>query len=154
LTSAVPVASKDPSDPQKMGGAITYYRRYSLLALLGLAPEDDDGNAASKPAPPAKAPETRPQPPSAPEPPALAPQASQPRKVADWDSDQLREYANNEAAPMAKRKAAFGHLLARFTREFDVLGECARMKALHPEDVAELRDKALGALRDRQPATA
>jgi hypothetical protein len=49
LASAVPVASKDPTDPQKMGGAITYYRRYSLLALLGLAPEDDDGHAASQP---------------------------------------------------------------------------------------------------------
>lgn len=51
ITSAVPVVSKDPTDPQKMGGAITYYRRYSLLALLGLAPEDDDGNSAAKPAP-------------------------------------------------------------------------------------------------------
>jgi hypothetical protein len=49
--SVVPIVSKDPTDPQKMGGAITYYRRYSLLALLGLAPEDDDGNAAAKPAP-------------------------------------------------------------------------------------------------------
>ena len=49
ITSMIPVVSKDPHDPQKMGGAITYYRRYSLLALLGLAPEDDDGNAASKP---------------------------------------------------------------------------------------------------------
>lgn len=51
IASVVPVVAKDPTDPQKMGGAITYYRRYSLLALLGLAPEDDDGNAASKPAP-------------------------------------------------------------------------------------------------------
>lgn len=49
--SVVPVVAKDPTDPQKMGGAITYYRRYSLLALLGLAPEDDDGHAASQPAP-------------------------------------------------------------------------------------------------------
>lgn len=49
IASAVPVVSKDPTDPQKMGGAITYYRRYSLLALLGLAPEDDDGHAAAQP---------------------------------------------------------------------------------------------------------
>lgn len=54
ITSMIPVVGKDPTDPQKMGGAITYYRRYSLLALLGLAPEDDDGNAASKPPPPRK----------------------------------------------------------------------------------------------------
>lgn len=51
IASQVPVVSKDPTDPQKMGGAITYYRRYSLLALLGLAPEDDDGHAASQPRP-------------------------------------------------------------------------------------------------------
>ena len=35
------------SDPQKMGSAITYYRRYSLQSLLGLQAEDDDGNKAS-----------------------------------------------------------------------------------------------------------
>lgn len=51
IASAVPVVGKDPTDPQKMGGAITYYRRYSLLALLGLAPEDDDGHAAAQPRP-------------------------------------------------------------------------------------------------------
>ena len=35
-------------DPQGYGSALTYARRYSLLAATGLAPEDDDGNAASK----------------------------------------------------------------------------------------------------------
>lgn len=35
-------------DPQGFGSALTYCRRYSLLAAMGLAPEDDDGNAASK----------------------------------------------------------------------------------------------------------
>jgi hypothetical protein len=35
------------TDMQKLGGAITYARRYSLIALLGLEDEDDDGNAAS-----------------------------------------------------------------------------------------------------------
>tara|TARA_R110000796_G_scaffold21344_1_gene62860 strand:+ start:2126 stop:2692 length:567 start_codon:yes stop_codon:yes gene_type:complete len=34
-------------DPQKVGSCITYYRRYTLLALLGLPAEDDDGNVAS-----------------------------------------------------------------------------------------------------------
>lgn len=36
------------SDPQKMGSAITYYRRYTLQSLLALQAEDDDGNVASK----------------------------------------------------------------------------------------------------------
>lgn len=37
------------TDMQKLGGAITYARRYSLIALLGLEDEDDDGNVASAP---------------------------------------------------------------------------------------------------------
>lgn len=32
------------NDPQKIGSAITYYRRYTLKALLNLQEEDDDGN--------------------------------------------------------------------------------------------------------------
>jgi len=37
------------NDPQGYGSALTYARRYSLCAACGIAPEDDDGNAASKP---------------------------------------------------------------------------------------------------------
>lgn len=37
----------DLQDPQKMGSAITYYRRYGLQSALGLEAEDDDGNLAS-----------------------------------------------------------------------------------------------------------
>lgn len=33
--------------PQAVGSAITYARRYSLQSILGIAAEDDDGNAAS-----------------------------------------------------------------------------------------------------------
>ena len=40
----------DLQDPQKMGSAITYYRRYSLQSLFLLQAEDDDGNkGAEKP---------------------------------------------------------------------------------------------------------
>jgi hypothetical protein len=35
-------------DPQGYASALTYARRYSLMASCGIAPEDDDGNAASK----------------------------------------------------------------------------------------------------------
>jgi hypothetical protein len=41
-------------DPQGYGSALTYARRYSLMAACGIAPEDDDGNAASKPKAPKK----------------------------------------------------------------------------------------------------
>lgn len=55
---SVPAAK---NDPQGYGSALTYARRYSLMAACGVAPEDDDGNAAAKakqqekpPAPPQK----------------------------------------------------------------------------------------------------
>ena len=41
----VPAAKQDP---QGYGSALTYARRYSLMAACGIAPEDDDGNAASQ----------------------------------------------------------------------------------------------------------
>jgi hypothetical protein len=40
-------------DPQGYGSALTYARRYSLMAACGIAPEDDDGNAATRKAAPA-----------------------------------------------------------------------------------------------------
>lgn len=33
--------------PQGIGSCITYARRYALASMVGIAPEDDDGNAAS-----------------------------------------------------------------------------------------------------------
>lgn len=42
---ALPVSKHDA---QGFGSALTYARRYSLSAAVGIAPEDDDGNAASK----------------------------------------------------------------------------------------------------------
>lgn len=35
-------------DVQGMGSTVTYLRRYSLASMVGVAPEDDDGNAASE----------------------------------------------------------------------------------------------------------
>lgn len=36
------------NDPQMAGSAITYAKRYSVLAMFGLGTEDDDGNGATK----------------------------------------------------------------------------------------------------------
>lgn len=44
--SKMPIVLKD-NDPQKVGSAITYYRRYALQSCLFLEAEDDDGNKAS-----------------------------------------------------------------------------------------------------------
>lgn len=39
------------NDMQGYGSACTYARRYGLMSMAGIAPEDDDGNAAAKAAP-------------------------------------------------------------------------------------------------------
>ena len=40
------------NDMQGYGSAVTYARRYGLMGMAGIAPEDDDGNAAAKAPPP------------------------------------------------------------------------------------------------------
>jgi hypothetical protein len=60
------------TDAQGFGSALTYARRYSLMAACGIAPEDDDGNHASKPAPAKAAP--------------AAPAAKAPTKVEGKDT--------------------------------------------------------------------
>lgn len=46
VTSSYPIQK---NDVQGFGSTLTYARRYGLAAALGLAQEDDDGNAACKP---------------------------------------------------------------------------------------------------------
>lgn len=46
------------NDMQGYGSAVTYARRYGLMSMAGIAPEDDDGNAAVK-APPRDEPKPR-----------------------------------------------------------------------------------------------
>lgn len=58
--------------PQAIGSCITYARRYALAAMVGVAPEDDDGNAASQS-------NERPQ--------AVAKPASAPEGFDNWLSD-------------------------------------------------------------------
>ena len=55
------LAMRAPDNPQQVGSIITYLRRYSLLAALGLATEDDDGRAGVDAS---RAPATRPHDPS------------------------------------------------------------------------------------------
>jgi hypothetical protein len=49
VTSELILVPRDPS-PQSYGSCVTYARRYSLMAMVGIAPaDDDDGNSASLP---------------------------------------------------------------------------------------------------------
>lgn len=86
ITSSYPIKPiKD--DPQGMGSAITYARRYALSAMVGIAPEDDDGNAASGKADNGRAPAQR-----------SAPAKAAP-KTAD---DELKEIAKTVSDAIAK----------------------------------------------------
>jgi hypothetical protein len=58
-TLTIPLAKVDA---QAYGSATTYARRYALAAFVGVAPEDDDGNAAAAAAPKREAPATSPAP--------------------------------------------------------------------------------------------
>lgn len=44
-------ATPDRKGPQAVGSVLTYLRRYSLAAAVGVAPDDDDGEAATDRAP-------------------------------------------------------------------------------------------------------
>ena len=48
IHSDIPLVSKDERDPQKLGGSITYARRYGIVSLLAIvADDDDDGNTSA-----------------------------------------------------------------------------------------------------------
>lgn len=49
ISSSMKVSCKNPDNPQEMGSAITYAKRYSLQAMAFIPSEDDDGEIATKP---------------------------------------------------------------------------------------------------------
>jgi hypothetical protein len=46
ITMTYPLIISDMADPQKVGSAVTYAKRYALTAALGIASEDDDAESA------------------------------------------------------------------------------------------------------------
>jgi hypothetical protein len=57
MEEVTPIMVAKQNDPQAMGSAISYSRRYAITSILNLIVEDDDGNSASgKTPPPAKTP--------------------------------------------------------------------------------------------------
>ena len=59
----VPLLCENKANPQKMGSAITYARRYGLCAMLGIVGEEDDDGQRATPAqelPPAARPKSAP----------------------------------------------------------------------------------------------
>lgn len=48
IEGILPVKLSDNATAQQLGSYITYNRRYALAAMVGVAPEEDDGNSASE----------------------------------------------------------------------------------------------------------
>lgn len=69
-------------DAQGFGSALSYARRYSIMAACGIAPEDDDANSAVKSAPP-------PLPKPTPKPTPVAPVVATPKPVEPQPTEQL-----------------------------------------------------------------
>jgi len=112
VASELPIVTKDPSDPQKLGGAITYARRYSLLAILSLTAEDDDGNAASQPRQQQRAPAVPPRP----QPAAVPATSGQPIDVVLADLRDMDE-ANEPYAVIVQQAREQGARFDEVTRE-------------------------------------
>ena len=55
LTEKFFVGLKDATNPQQVGSALTYMKRYSLMGVAGIASEDDDGEGSVGRSAPAKA---------------------------------------------------------------------------------------------------
>jgi len=118
------------TDPQGVGSAITYGRRYALLAMTGAAPEDDDGNAASGPV----RDEPRPEP-----------------KRAEAQKPTLAQRADRLEATLKGVSA-----LADLRKAYDLAsGLCAELDAKDPErlvEITKLYERRFSELSDRAAA--
>ena len=106
------------ADPQGVGSAITYGRRYSLLAMTGAAPEDDDGNAASQ------------KPTSEPKMPSVSVQPEGP----DW----WGATGSGMSSAQAKREG-WGDKVDVWRRELDELPTAAAWKDWCAENTADVK---------------
>jgi hypothetical protein len=80
-------------DPQGFGSAITYGRRYLLMAMAGVATDDDDANEASKP-----------QPQRQPHPPVIAPTLPVP-SAAEKKEEEVKPWLDWKDGNAAKKAA-------------------------------------------------
>ena len=104
MSSTISTPVQKP-DPQGVGSACTYARRYSLAAIVGLSQEDDDGHAASKQKPgPAQQQKPAPQP--------SAPQQAAPKPLIA-DSQRKHLMAIYGGAPRPDRLADANEILRK-----------------------------------------
>ena len=115
------------AEPQKIGSAITYLRRYGLGALLGVAPDDDeDGQAAQDSTPP--------------------PQRPQRPQRGGYDRP---DHDSHDAKVTALRRLLSGSYGAKTPEEADALVRMvAGMSLDEAKTIPPATEKALAALRD------
>ena len=88
-----PLVCKDPNDPQKLGSAVTYARRYALSAALGITADDDDGQAAAGHTP---APKPQPKPASSMADLFAAHKLAYPKAVEDLIGKPVAQWSEND----------------------------------------------------------
>ena len=125
-------------DPQAMGSAITYGRRYSLAAIAGISPEDDDAEGAmerGKPKPTNKPPLQEPQ----------------PRKTEQPQGDQL--------ATEKQKRLVWAKLKEAYTNDNDAKAGCVSLTGKESSkdwtnaDVQRILDHLNGVEKPMFPST-
>ena len=96
MSSRCPVICAKPNDPQALGSAITYARRYAVAAICGVAPSDDDDDAEAA-APPRQ---------------QKAKPAAKPAKLEGFDTVEIAEAAIDGAKSLEALRAVWERVLA------------------------------------------
>ena len=125
-SASLPLVAKDPNNPQELGSAISYARRYLIMTICSLHAEDDDGNAATQRTPPKQ------------EPPKQEPARHVPAKTASVPSSDIND-PNNKT--YHERAAALYAEYAKSTSKEAAMGLVSGLKT-HKERCAAL-SKAL-----------
>jgi hypothetical protein len=143
----VPLLCENKANPQKMGSAITYARRYGLCAMLGIVGEEDDDGQRATPAqelPPA----ARPQP--------APPRVDPPKVVADDipmspedERNDWKSWVDEQIAGFEKHRTTAEHKLWSTTvKEFrercqrEAPGEHDRLLAAYTKRKHQLENRS------------
>ena len=145
LSGTLTARAKD-AGPQSIGSTITYLRRYGLASMVGVAPDDDDGEAAtsrgatsakpaSRPAPAARA-EATPQPPQAAR---VASSGGDDRLISDAQRKRLFAISKGKDWTDADLKALlgqYGYASSKDVRlrDYDAIVKTVETGELAPED--------------------
>jgi ERF superfamily len=124
-----------PSTPQAIGSVITYGRRYSLMATLGLGTDDDDGAAASSAPVRATSAPARTAPPRAVSAPPRDDGPDEPPKPTEAQSRKL--HALLTKLHLSERTEKLQWIGGVLGREISSTSEVTRLEAARLIDIAE-----------------